>query len=75
MAEADREKLKRLLDYWVEHNREHRDEFTEWAEKAKTFAGDTVYGQLLKAAQQMDNANEFLLQALKELRGREEEAA
>jgi len=47
MVEIDKEKLSTLLDYWIEHNREHRDEFTEWAEKAKSFAGAAVRGHLL----------------------------
>ena len=75
MIEADKEKLSTLLDYWIEHNREHRDEFREWAERAKGFAGVAVLGHLLEAAQQMDKANEFLAQALEELRGRKEGAA
>jgi hypothetical protein len=69
MVEADKEKLTKLLDYWIEHNREHRDEFVEWAEKTKGFAGVTVHGHLLEAAQQMDKANEFLLMALEGLKG------
>jgi len=75
MVEANKEKLSTLLDYWIEHNREHRDEFREWAEKTKSFTGVTVRGHLLEAAQQMDKVNEFLLLALGELRGRKEEAA
>ena len=69
MAEGDRERLDTLLNYWIEHNREHADEFKEWAEKAKGFAGVTVQGQLLEAAKQMDKVNEFLLLALEELKG------
>ena len=69
MAEGDRERLDTLLNYWIEHNREHADEFREWAEKAKGFAGVAVQGQLLEAAKQMDRATELLLQALKELKG------
>jgi len=75
MVETDKEKLRALLDYWIEHNREHKDEFVEWAEKTKDFAEVPVHGHLLEAAQQMDKANEFLLLALEELRGRKEEAA
>ena len=73
MVETDKEKLRALLDYWIEHNREHKDEFVEWAEKTKSFAGVAVRGHLLEAAQQMDKASEFLLRALKELkRGKKE---
>ena len=73
MVEIDKEKLSTLLDYWIEHNREHRDEFTEWAEKAKSFAGAAVQSDILEAAQQMGRANESLLRALEELkRGKKE---
>lgn len=51
MVEADKEKLRALLDYWIEHNREHRDEFREWAEKAQDFAGVSVHDHLLEASQ------------------------
>jgi len=69
MAEGDRERLDTLLNYWIEHNKEHADEFREWAEKAKGFAGVTVQAQLLEAAKQMDRATELLLQAVEELKG------
>jgi hypothetical protein len=73
MVESDKQKLVILLNYWIEHNREHRDEFREWAEKAKGFARVNIHGHILKAAQQMDKANEFLLRALKGLtEGKEE---
>ena len=26
-------RLHILLDYWIEHNREHEQEFREWADK------------------------------------------
>ena len=74
MAKADREKLIKLLDYWIEHNREHKDEFVEWAEKAKGFARGTVHTHILEAALYMDRANEFLLGALEELKGGKQEA-
>lgn len=38
MSEQEKEKLKVLLDHWIEHNKEHADEFREWAEKAKNLS-------------------------------------
>jgi hypothetical protein len=67
LVEADKEKLNRLLDYWIEHNKEHGDEFREWAEKTESFTGTAVRDHLLGAAQQMDEVNEFLLMALDKL--------
>ena len=28
------ERLRILLDYWIEHNQEHEEEFRDWAQKA-----------------------------------------
>jgi thymidylate kinase len=67
LVEADKERLSRLLDYWIEHNKEHGDEFREWAEKAGSFTGTAIRDHLLEAAQQMDKVNEFLLMALDRL--------
>jgi len=58
------EKLKILLNHWIEHNREHAQEFREWAEKAKSFGQSTVHDDIMQASQQMNKANEFLLKAL-----------
>ena len=69
MVQADKEKLLKLLDYWMEHNTEHGDEFKEWAERAEGWAGAAVRDDLLAAAQQMESANEFLLRALDGIRG------
>ena len=46
----------------------------EWAEKAKGFARGTVHTHILEAARHMDKANEFLLRALEELKGGNQEA-
>jgi nickel/cobalt exporter len=63
MADNDKAKLKTLLNYWIEHNREHGEEFREWAEKAGTFGAAEAGAQLLKAAEEMDKATVFLTQA------------
>jgi len=61
---SEKEKLKKLLDYWIEHNKEHGEEFKEWAEKAEAFGEATVCEDLLEAAESTNKANEFLLKAL-----------
>lgn len=69
MGDEERVKLRTLLNYWVEHNMEHSQEFREWADKAKAF-GETAAGEeLLQAAQEMDKATKFLSQAQKRLEG------
>jgi hypothetical protein len=62
--ESEKEKLKILLNHWIEHNRGHAEEFRQWAEKAKKLGQAAVYDDMMQAAQQMNKANEFLLAAL-----------
>jgi hypothetical protein len=56
------QKLATLLDYWLEHNREHEEEFRDWADKAASLAGG-VAGQLLRAADSMAEASKCLEKA------------
>ena len=53
------EKLNTLLDYWIKHNREHEEEFRDWAEKAMALPGD-VAQQLREAADKMAAASDDL---------------
>ena len=69
MSNTEREKFKILLRHWIEHNKEHSQEFREWAEKAKGFGEAEAYDDMLEAAQEMDKANEALLRALRRLEG------
>ena len=62
--ESEREKLKILLNHWIEHNKGHAEEFRQWAEKARKLGQAAVYDDMMQAAQQMNKANEFLLAAL-----------
>ena len=67
MDNDERAKLRTMLNYWIEHNREHSQEFREWADKAKGLGEAEAGEQMLQAAQEMDKASEFLSQALKGL--------
>jgi nickel/cobalt exporter len=67
MGNAEREKLKILLNHWIEHNKEHSQEFREWAEKAKGLGEAETCDDMLEAAQDMDKANEPLLRASRRL--------
>ncbi len=69
MSSEERAKLRTLLNYWVEHNKEHGQEFREWADKAKAFGEAKAGEELLQAAQEMDKASKILSQALKRLEG------
>lgn len=64
MSNAEREKFKTLLNYWIEHNKEHSQEFREWAEKARGFGEAETCDDILEAAKEIDKANELLLRAL-----------
>jgi len=70
MSNTEREKIKILLNHWIEHNKEHSREFREWAEKAKGFGEAETCDDILGAAQEMDKANEPLLRALRRFDGK-----
>jgi len=53
------EKLNTLLDYWIKHNREHEEEFREWADKVTALSGD-IAQQLREAADKMAAASDDL---------------
>jgi len=67
MTDNERAKLRILLGHWIEHNREHSQEFSEWAGKAKALGEAKVSEEMLRAAQAMDESGDFLTQALKRL--------
>jgi len=67
MSSDELTKLRTLLNYWVEHNREHSQEFREWADKAKAFGEVEAGEEMLQAAQDMDKASKVLSQALRRL--------
>ncbi len=67
MGSEEMAKLRTLLNYWVEHNWEHSQEFREWADKAKAFGEVEVADEMLQAAREMDKASGLLSQSLKRL--------
>jgi rubrerythrin len=62
---TDVQKLKALLKYWIEHNKEHSEEFQEWAEKVDAMNQPDVAVTIRQAVIEMDKATELLLRALK----------
>jgi nickel/cobalt exporter len=67
MGNEERAKLRTLLNYWIEHNKEHSQEFREWADKAKALGEAEAGAEMLQASQEMDKASQILSQALKRL--------
>jgi len=67
MGSDERNKLRTLLNYWIEHNKEHGQEFREWADKAKAF-GEVVAGEeMIQATKEMEKASRLLFRALRRL--------
>ena len=62
MNETD--KLRVLIPHWIDHNKEHADEYRNWAEQAGAAAVD-----ILAAADAMLDINKFLASALEKLGG------
>lgn len=63
------EKLRTLVDYWIEHNQEHEEETRQWAEKASAL--DVEVARVLRAAaDDLAQAVDRLKQARQALQGR-----
>jgi hypothetical protein len=60
----ENDKLRVLIPHWIEHNKEHADEFRRWAEQAGDASAD-----ILAAAEAMAHINESLVSALEKLGG------
>jgi hypothetical protein len=67
-VDSDRkEKLIRLLDYWIEHNEEHGAEFSEWAQGIAGPEDAGVRDDLMQATEGMSEVNVRLRRALEKL--------
>ena len=67
MGIEERDKLKALLNYWVEHNQEHSQEVMDWVDRVKALGEGEIATDMLQAAQVMDKASGLLSQSLKKL--------
>ncbi len=67
MGNDERDKLRTILHYWTKHNREHSQEFREWADKIAKLGEIEAAKKLEQAAQEMDKASQFLSNALSSL--------
>ena len=54
-----KERLRTLLDYWIEHNHEHEKEFSDWADKAASLSSE-IAQQLQEATTKMAEASDCL---------------
>lgn len=67
MIEKSKEKLTTLLNYLIDHNKDHSEELKELAEKVVGVTGDTVQSHILEAARLLDKSTVSLAKALSEL--------
>ena len=71
MDSEEKAKLRTMLNYWIEHNQEHSQEFREWADRARVSGEARAGEEILAAAIEMDKASEFLSHALNRLEEKE----
>ena len=65
-VEDTEKKLGTLIGYWIEHNREHEEEFRDWAQKVSATRAQ-VTAMLLKAAGGLAEATTWLEKAGQQL--------
>ena len=70
--DAEMKELDALLDYLIKHNKDHAEEITVLAQRAKDLGETAVYDNLTKGVEHMERSNESLEQALSILRGKEQ---
>ncbi len=63
------ERLKKKLEHWVEHNKEHAESFRKAAGEAEEIGLGDVSKRLREAAKSMDELSKLLETAMKELSG------
>ena len=68
MGDIDTQELEVRLGYWIRHNREHGDEFREWAGKAGEAGMDAVEAHLRQASELMAEATAALENALQTIK-------
>jgi methyl-accepting chemotaxis protein len=56
------EKLRTLLDYWIEHNSEHAQEFRDWADRVASSSTE-IAQQLQQVATKMTAVSDELIKA------------
>jgi rubrerythrin len=64
---SDRDKLGKLLEYWIKHNEEHANTYLEWSKKATSMEIKDVAEILNQAANTTLSVNAHFKEALKKL--------
>ena len=63
------EKLRVMLQHWIEHNKGHMEEFEKWRATMTGEGKTSLAGHIAKALEMMAGMNEELHQALHEAGG------
>lgn len=63
--EKEIETLRILLAHWIEHNKSHEENFREWADKSEKLGRAKVSEMISKAADSLNAASGYLLEAKK----------
>ncbi|GAB4422946.1 MAG: hypothetical protein OHK0032_18220 [Thermodesulfovibrionales bacterium] len=61
------EKLKRLLNHWMEHNNEHAETYREWAEKASSLGNEELSKTLHRLNQDTKRLNKLFEEAIQQI--------
>ena len=61
---TDAERLRILLDHWVEHNVAHGEEFERWAQRARGAGLEDVAREIEAAVGKLEEANASLERAM-----------
>jgi hypothetical protein len=69
MSLTEEEKLKIRIEHWIEHNAGHAKEFAELAAAIRSGKNSGASGDLLKAADELQKANQWLKEAAKKIGG------
>ena len=64
-----KEKLRVLLQHWIEHNDSHVEEFDKWRQTAAGDGLESIAAHIATAILEMKQANEALAKALAEAGG------
>lgn len=61
---TDRDKLRKMIEHWIDHNVEHAKSFEQWAERARDMGEAGVADIIDRAARDMTQLNETFAEAL-----------
>ena len=64
---SEKEKLGKLLEYWIKHNEEHAKNYLEWSKKAHGEGLKSVVSLLEEASELTISINQLFEKAIKRL--------